>query len=246
MNAETLHAIDTFYLRIFQKNLLTEIRRARFAFKQHLKQSASLAIAKELLPTFSQNYAEIAERLVPLVDMLGDLLNNLEESPFHGSMQPDDGGIINTTATESTGEVIARLDAAELEILDVLNGVGECLTALPRSIVSWDDCGLLKVHVMLKRLSERPCYNLNVPLDFHTHPFLVADYFTKQNHDGWTGGQWPHYLIDEIMPLELVPLIEDLWMEIEVRANGYASWRTREEDRFGKLCVRYMPSGSSG
>jgi len=46
---------------------------------------------------------------------------------------------------------------------------------------------------------------------------------------------WPHFLIDEVIPLDLYPLIEDLWVDLEIRGDGYASWRTRVEDTFGKL-----------
>jgi hypothetical protein len=108
-----------------------------------------------------------------------------------------------------------------------LNKVGGCLAALPRSIITWHDCGQFRVHVLLKSLPDRPCY-LEAPIDFHTHPFLIAEYLASKKQVKRQRGQWPHYLIDEVMPLSLYPLIDDLWIDMDIRGDGYASWRSRQ------------------
>lgn len=235
MNAETLHAVDILYLQVFQQNLLAEIRRARISFKQHHQQSASLANAKELPPDFKQNYRETSKRLLPLINMLGRMLEVLESgnSSWQVSQPGDDH--VETTSLDGTKRVIDLLDTAEQEILDVLNMVGVCLTDLPRSIIGWHDCGQFRVHVLLKSLPNRPCYDLEVPIDFHTHPFLIAEYRDSKKQLNRQRSQWPHYLIDEVMPLGLYPLIDDLWVDMNIRGDGYASWRSRKSAIHGHL-----------
>jgi len=239
MNADTLHAVDTLYLQMFQQNLLAELRRAHIMFRHHLKQSESLAIAQELSACFRKNYAEISECLLPLIDALASMESDLGSGSLSWKMQPDERGPIETVEpgkTDKTEEIIAWLDATELDILDVLNGVGERLATLPRSIVSWSDCGFFSVHVELKRLPERPCYHVDTPIDIRSQPDFCADYFARKDIDkSLQNDAWPHYLLDELVPLTLLPLIEDLRIEMDVHGEGRTSWRTRDKDTFCKL-----------
>lgn len=236
MNADTLHDVDALYLQMFQQNLVAELRRARFYLQLHLKQSESLAMANELPPGFRKKYAEISERLLQLADAFGNMEDDLNSSDLslQRVSQLDEWERLDV-APEEIGEMIDWLDDTEIEILDVLSNVGERLATLPRSIVSWGDCGLFSVHVELKRLAERPCYHLDAPIDIRSQPDFCADYFARKNYDRSQSGQWPHYLLDELLPLTLLPLIERLWIEMDAHGEGYTSRPTQKEDSFGKL-----------
>lgn len=228
MNTETLHAVDMLYLQVFQQNLLAETRRARISLKQHHQQSATLASAKELPPNFKQNYRETSELLLPLINMLGKMLEVLESGDLSCQVAHLGDDHVETASLEGAERVIDLLDTAEQEILDALNMVGVCMTALPRSIIGWHDYGQFRVHVLLKSLPDRPCYEFEIPIDFYTHPFLIAEYLASKKQVNRQCSQWPHYLIDEVMPLGLYPLIDDLWVDMNIRGDGYASWRSRK------------------
>ncbi|OYW40433.1 MAG: hypothetical protein B7Z35_01200 [Hydrogenophilales bacterium 12-61-10] len=248
VNAETLHAVDTLYLQGFQQNLLAEIRRARFSLKQYHQQGESLAKAEELPLACQQYYGEISARLLPLINMLGSMLSGLESGDlsWQAATPTLEEDLIEATTSEDDKGIIGRLDSVEQEILVVLDKVGDSLAALPRSIIAWDDCGQFRVHALLKRLPQRSCYDLDIPIDFHIQPFLIADYFANRKRGKRQCVLWPHYLIDEVIPLNLYPLIEDLWVDMEIRGDGYASWRTRVEATFGKLNTPVLPSASRG
>lgn len=239
MNPDILHDVDTLYLQMFQQNLLTEIRRAHIMLRHHLKQSESLAIAQELPSGFRKNYADISKRLLTLIDALVGMESDLGSGPLSWKMQPDEWSPIKAVesgGTEATEKIIAWLDSTELDILDVLNNVGERLATLLPSIVSWSDCGFFSVHVELERLPERPCYHLDTPIDIRTQPDFCADYFARKNIDkSLRNDPWPHYLLDELMPLTLLPLIESLWIEMDAHGEGRTSKPTQKEDTFGKL-----------
>lgn len=239
MNTDTLYDVDTLYLQIYQQNLLAELRRAHIMFRHHLKQSKSLAIAQELPSDFRKNYAEIAERLHPLIGALGGMESDLASGSLSWQMLPDEWSPIEAVEhgeNEKSEEIIAWLDTTELDILDVLNNAGERLTTLPRSIVSWSDCGFFSVHVELKRLPERPCYHLDAPIDICSQPDFCADYFARKDIDkSLQNDPWPHYLLDDLIPLALLPLIEDLWIEMDAHGEGHTSRPTQKEDTFGKL-----------
>ena len=238
MNADTLYAIDTLHIQIFQRNLLNELLRAKISLKQHLKQSELLAIAQELPPSFRKNYRETSERLAQMIDSLGSMLNDLDDGAlsWQQTTNPVDWNLIDTVAPEETEKNMALLDIAEQDILDALNGVGERLVTLPPSIFSWSDCGLFRVHVELKKLPERPCYNLDEPIDFHVPAYFCTDYFAKKDLDQNENDHDLHYLLDaELMPLTLLPLIEDVRIEMEVRAEGSATWRNQKMEKCGKL-----------
>lgn len=234
MDTNILHAVDTLYLQMFQQNLLVEIRRAHIMFRHRLRQSGFLSTAQELPPGFQKNYGEMSERLLPLIDALVGMESDLSSGSLSWQMQPDEWGPIEAVDPgdpEKTEEIIAWLDATEQDILNVLNNVGERLATLPPSIVSWSDCGFFSVHVELKRLPERPCYHCDEPIDIRSQPDFCADYFARKDKDidkSLPNDPWPHYLLDELIPLTLLPLIEDLWIEMDAHADGPASWRSRD------------------
>lgn len=231
MNTDTLHAVDTLYLQMFQQNLIAELRRASIMLRHHLKQSEPLSIAQELPSSFRSNYAEISERLLPLVDALGGMESDLASGSLSWQMQPDEGRHIEAEEpgeNDKTAEIIAWLDTTELKILDVLGNVGERLVTLPRSIISWSDCGFFNAHVELKRLSERQCYHLDAQIDICSQPDFCADYFARKNYDRSQTGRWPHYLLDDLIPISLLPLIEELWIEMDVHGDGHVPRWTRE------------------
>lgn len=227
MNADTLHTVDTLYLQAFRQNLLADIQRACFSLKQHLWQSASLAVAEELPAAFQRSYGEIAGRLSPLVSALRSVLDELEGRRLscQSALKPADSEI---TALADVAGAITMLDAAEHEILKVLNDVGKSLAALPPSIISWDSCARLRTCVILQRLAERPCYD-EIQIELQTHPFLIAEYTSTRRDDANPCGQWPHYLVDEMVPIELLPLLGDVQIEVEVCGEGYAFWRTKRK-----------------
>lgn len=220
MNADTLHAVDTMYLQAFRQNMLADIQRAYFSLKQHLRQSASLAVAVELPAAFQRSYGEIAGRLPPLISAIRNVLDELEGRRLscQSAWKPADSEI--TTLAEVAG-AITMLDAAEHEILKVLNDVGKSLAALPPSIISWDSCARLRTCVILQRLAERPCYD-EIQIDLQTRPFLIAEYTSTRREDADPCGQWPHYLVDELVPIKLLPLLDDVWIEVEVCGEGCA------------------------
>lgn len=227
MDAETLHTVDSLYLKVFQQNLNAELLRARILLKQHRWQCDSLSETKELGAEFRQNYAQISERLGPVIDTLSAILNDMEAGhlSWKSVLLPVESSSDEADVIVEKQAAIARLDTAEADISDVLNDVGDLLAKLPSSIVSWHDSALFTVKVELKRLTERPCYDLEFPIAFRSNSFLMADYFSKKHH-GLKRGQWPHYLSDDVMLLDLLTLIDDLWIEMDARADGYASWRT--------------------
>ncbi|MHB1144982.1 MAG: hypothetical protein ACYCZS_08810 [Thiobacillus sp.] len=232
MNADTLHAVDILYLQAFRQNLLADIQGACFSLKHHLRQSESLAMAQELPAAFQRNYGEIAERLAPLISALCSVLDKLEGHRLscQSALNPADSEII---AGAEAAAAIAKLDAAEHQILDVLNDVGKSLAALPSSFISWDDSARLKTCVSLQRLAERPCYDLAPPVELRIHPFLIAEYAATSQPKR---GRWPHYLVDEMVPAGLLPWVDGIRIEVEVRGegNGFGSGpaiRTEESGR---------------
>lgn len=236
MNADTLHAVDTLYLQAFRQNLLADIQGACFSLKQHLRQSVSLAMAQELPAAFRRDYGEIAERLPPLISALCNVLYELEGHRLscQSALKPADSEI---TAPTEAAEAMAMLDAAEHQVLDVLNDVGKSLAALPPSIISWDGCARLRTCVILQRLAERPCYDLAPPVDLRIHPFLIAEYAATPQPKR---GRWPHYLVDEMVPAGLLPWVDGIRLEVEVRGEGNEfgsgpAIRTEESGRSGEV-----------
>lgn len=116
------------------------------------------------------------------------------------------------------------LDAAETKILNVLNEVGKSLGELPHSIVTWDDCARLRARVSLRPLTERPCYDSETPIDVCVHPFLIVEYSSRPEAKA---GRWPHYLVNEMVPVALLPLLERMHIEVEARGQACVSCRPR-------------------
>jgi hypothetical protein len=227
LNANTLRAVDTLYLRAFHQNLLADILQARISLKQHHEQAGALALAKELPPSIRQSYAGVAERLLPPLSALSGLLDDIEAGALSwrgAAPRPEDR--FSATAPEVISEVISRLDIAEHEILGVLNEVGDSLAELAPSIISWDDCARLKTYVILERLAERPCYE-EIQIHLKLQPFLIAEYKTNQRNDSNPRVQWPHWLVDEMLPIELLPNLDGVKIEMEARGEGFASCRQR-------------------
>lgn len=176
----------------------------------------SLAEARDLPEAFRQNYREIAEGLTPLINALRRKLHETE-----GRMvQPGDR---EPTTSRHVAEAIAMLDETETQIFNVLNRVGNSLAALPPSIVSWDGNARLRTRTTLQRMAERPCYDLDAPIDMCALPFLIADYSTPQTQA--ISGRWPHYLVDEKMPAALLPLLKGIHIEVELCGQAYISCR---------------------
>lgn len=222
MNTETFRAVDTVYLQAFRQNLLDEVLRTCVLLKQRLRQSASLAAAQDLPVAFRQNYRGIAERLSPLIVELLDMLDHLGEA-LHSPNQQAGGGLAAPPETVGT---MAMLDATETEILNVLNKVGKSLGDLPPSIVTWDDCARLRARASLRPLTERSCYDSETPIDICVHPFLIVDYSSRPETKA---GRWPNYLVNEIVPVALLPLLEGVHIEVEARGQACVSCRPRWE-----------------
>lgn len=222
MNANVLHAVDSVYLRAFRQNLLDEVLRACVSLKQRLRQSASLATAPDLPAAFRQNYGEIAERLSPLITVLRSMLDQLDGIVHSADQQ---AGEVLAAPGEVT-ETMAMLDAAEIEILNVLNEVGKSLGTLPPSIVTWDGCARLRTRAHLRPLTERPCYDSETPIDFCVHPFLMAEYSSNPQARANTD-RCPHYLVNEIIPVALLPMLDGIDIEVEARGLAYVSCQPR-------------------
>lgn len=221
MNSNILDAVDTVYLQAFRENLLHEALRTHILLKQFLRQSASLATAQELPLVVRQNYKEVAECLPPLITAFRTMLDQLEEVR-HAVEE------LAAPVETAEAEAMAMLDAGEDEILNALNEVGKSLGALPPSIVTWDDCALLRTHISLRPLTERPCYDSEI--DICVHPFLMAEYSSK-HQAGAKVDRWPHYLVNEIVPISLLPLSDRIHVEVVVRGEGYMSWTPRGQVR---------------
>lgn len=206
-------------------------------FKHYLRQSQSLATAQELPSGFRKNYAEISGRILPLINDLVTMESDLGNGQLSWKMVPDEWNPPEESEsgeTETTEKILAWLDTTELCILDVLHNVGECLAALPPSIVEWSDCGYFSVNVELKRLTERPCYHLEVPIEIRSWPDFHADFFARKEIDKKIKNDTlPHYLLDELIPITLLPLIESLWIEMDVHADGRPTWANTDE----KNCI---------
>lgn len=237
MNTDTLQAVDTLYLQALRQNLLADIQSAFISLKQHLRRSASLAVAEDLPAAFRRSYGEIAERLSPLISALRSVLDEMEggRPPYQSALKPADSEI--NALAEVVG-AIALLDAAEHQVLDVLNDVGKSLAALPPSIISWDDYARLRTCVILRQPAERPCYDLAPPVELCIHPFLIAEYAATPQPKH---GRWPHYLVDDLVPAELLLWVDNIRIEVEVRGegNGFV-WggpviRTEESGRPGEV-----------
>ena len=222
MNTNLLHAVDTVYLRAFRQNLLDALLRACVSLKHCLGQSTSLAEAQELPAAFRQNYREVAEGLPPLISALRSMLDEMEGGSLSSQNMIHPLGWELTTSLD-IAEAIAMLDATEIEILNILNGVGKSLAALSPSIISWDGCARLRTRATLQRVAERPCYDLEIPIDICVYPFLIAEYSTLQTQAN--SDRWPHYLVDEIMPAALLSSLDGIHVEVEVRGEVYASCR---------------------
>ena len=221
MNTNIFHAVDTVYLQAFRENLLHEALRTYTLLKQYLRQSASLAEAQELPLAVRQNYKEVAECLPPLIIALRGMLDLLEVG------YPANHHVVEELAVPGeAAEAIAMLDAGEVEILNALNEVGKSLSALPPSIVTWDGCALLRTRISLRSLAERPCYDSETQIDICVHPFLMAEYSAKPQAEA-KADRWPHYLVNEIVPAALLPLLDGI--HVEVVAQGQCSCPVRHE-----------------
>lgn len=219
MNANVLDAIDALYLGAFRQNLLQEVLRACVSIKLHLRQSASLATAQELPPTVREDYGKIAARLPALVTALVGILRELEAPPEARRLEEELG------VPGEAGETIAMLDAAEIEILSVLNALGTSLGAQPDSMVRWDGCARLKTRAIMHRIPGRACYDLETPIYIAVCPFLIAEYsvYSAKPQGGAKAAGTAHYLVNEIVPVALLPLLEAIQVEVEVRGEAYVS-----------------------
>ena len=238
MDEGTLHALDALYLKVFHQNLYFDLMRTRFQLREYVAQSSALAEAPELAPAFRQKYSRLAARIGLLLDELNKMHMELDVGPLsfdeiNAMGNPAIGNevvtketkldLVELALTDQEKSTIDRLDDIESNMLGVLNDVGERLATLPQSYVTWRDSAILNVHVLLKILPERKCYELIDPIDFHTLPFLTVRIFSAAPENQGNKGRWPHFLIEDFMPLELVSLIEEVRVEMEVRGEGSAS-----------------------
>lgn len=220
MNAETLHAIDALYLENFLQTLLYRACHAEGELRECLRQADALSATEALSSDCRSRYAEVAKRLSPLVTELEEIMGDLYTG---GKLASDCEPLVQWSLVETVPEyetrlVLERLEFAERELITALNRVGDSLVSTPEANVSWDSQARIRAYLKLKPIPERPCYQTDSMLRFcASPPYQSAYYFAQLPDKANADSSNPPWLLDaEFVPLTVLPLFEDIEIELEV------------------------------
>lgn len=247
MNAETLHAVDALYLEHFLRTLLFQALNASAELCEPFKQAEALSATENLSPDCRSRYAEVTKRLGPLVSELRALVDDLQ---IGGKLQSEyeplvQWGLIETIPEHETRTVIERLNLAERELITTLNHIGKSLVSSPEANVSWDSSARVRTYLTLKPIPERPCYQAGSMLRIcASPPWDYVCYFTEFQAEANTSCSDITWLLDsDLQSLVLLPLFEDIEIDLEVRGDMIASWHDHTkrgscDGQFGLKAVR--------
>lgn len=241
MNAETLHAVDALYLENFLQTLLYKVCHAEGELRECLRQAEALSGTEKLSLDCRSRYAAVTQRLTPLVTELEEIIGDLYAG---GKLASDceplvQWGLVESVPEYETRSVIQQLDLAERELITTLNRIGRSLVSTPETNVSWDSQARIRAYLKLKPIPERPCYQAEFMVRFCTSPpYRSTYYFAKPPPEADAGCSNSPWLLDsEFAPLTVLPLFEDVEIELEIRGDVITSWNDQNQRRphVGKL-----------
>lgn len=235
MNADTLHAVDALYLENFVQTLLFRALDAKGELRESLKQAEALSATENLSPDCRSRYAEVAKRLGPLVSELSELAGDLYiGGKFASDCEPlVQWGRVESVPEYETRAVIEQFNLAEQKLMAALNHIGDCLASMPEANVLWNSQARVRTYLKLKPIPGRPCYQADSMVRFcASPPYQGVYYFTKSQAEGnasYSDATW--FLDPEFDPLTVLPLFEDIEIELEVRGDMITSSNDRSKER---------------
>lgn len=220
MNAETLHAVDALYLENFLQTLLYRALHAGGELRECLRHAEALASEVHLSSDCRARYGEIVKRLNPVVSAIEDIAGDLYAG---GNLASDceplvQWGLVDAVPEHETRAVIERLSTAEQKLIAGLNQIGQCLLSEKEAGLSWGSQARVKAYLKLKPIPVRPCYQADSMLRFSASPpHRGVNFFAdiRPNPEA-SGPQCPWLLDSEYSSLTLLPLFEDVEIEIEI------------------------------
>lgn len=225
INKETLHAIDNLYLENFHQTLLHKVVHAYSEFRGSIRQAASITEAVEISPDCRIQYAEIIERLQPIVITLGQMADDMQTGnlPSPECAVPVQWSLVDTIPQAETNTVLDKIHSVEHEAIKTINLIGKSLTSLTGNTTSWSSTAVLRSFFKLKPIQERPCYSLWTVTDFcGSPPFQLASWKSHpQKNTAVDGDQQPFLLDSEFMSLTILPVFKNIEVNIEI--NGVIS-----------------------
>lgn len=223
MNAETLHAVDALYLENFLQTLLYRALHAEGGLRECLKHAEALGGEVNLSSDCRTRYGEVAERLSTVVSALEDIAGDL----YAGGDLASDGeplvqwGLIETVPEYETSSVIERLNTVERELIASMNQVGQCLISKTEANLSWSSQARVKAYLKLRPIPERPCYKADSMLRFSASPpHRGVHFFADIRQDTEASrSEYPWLLDSEYSSLLLLPLFEDVEIEVDISGD---------------------------
>lgn len=228
MNTEALHAIDALYLENFLQTLLYRACEADGELRECLRHAELLSSEENLSEDCRSRYVAVVKRLRPLLSELKEMEGDLHT---RGKLASDCEPLVQWGCVESVPEYEARavheqLNLAEREVITTLNHIGTSLFAKPEVNVSWSSQVRVKGYLKLKPIPARPCYQHSSLVRFCANPpYQTAHYFAEL--PGETNGSRsssPWLLDSDFSSLIMLPLFEDIEIELEVRGDLITSW----------------------
>lgn len=249
-------ACDALYLKLAQQAAERELSHSGTHLECLAEQIEPLAAADEIPGPFTARHAEIATTLRELVAAIKRARRRIRVHGRSGGPEDYPRGTDEDLAPETLAAIramVERLNRFEEELGRLIQRLGERLITLPALPVRWDSCCEFKVHVAFKPVAGRACYQTDDPLELRLVPDLSEDYFPDESRYGLGDGQnhnmfqyqethplhgdhhgyLVHCLLEHAhLPLALLPMIENVWVEVYPRGDGLAWGPRPEEDGF--------------
>lgn len=227
MNKETLHAIDALYLENFLQTLLYRACEADGELRESVRHAELLSSEDNLSEDCRSRYVAVVKRLRPLLSELEEIVGDLHTG---GKLSSDCEPLVQWGCVESVPEyetraVLEQLNLAERELITTLNHIGTSLVAKPESNVSWNSQARVRGYLKLKPIPARPCYQHSSLVRFCANPpYQAAHYFAKLPGETDVSRPSSPWLLDsEFNSLIMLPLFEDIEIELEVRGEVITS-----------------------
>lgn len=263
-----LYAIDMMMLRVardrFNSVLNNAVRELRYLRDDHL---GPLPTAEDLPPEFREAYADLERRLDRYIAAFDDLDGRYGSGCRHGTwadvadrddMESQWCGNVPADEFPAIDAVVERMNMASRQVRVSLDSLAPHLANMPPSMLAWDNSAEIRCTVSIVPISERPCYQAaEDPLDIDIKRFLLEETLVPRDDDdaemstrnwnyypaGPLAGKHFSYLTYQFIDsgffgARLLPLIDDIWLEVFVRADGSALRIPNDEGPPSKLPFR--------
>ncbi len=268
MDPGKLHAIDIMMLRIAREKFYSVVSKAvrdlRYLRNDHL---GPLATAEDLPVEFREAYADLVLRLdryIAAFDDVGGLrAAEVRHEILAGVAGHDDLDFqwcTNVPEDElpAIDAAVERMNLASREVRQTLDALAPHLANMPPSMLAWDNGVEIRCAVSIAPIPERPCYQAaDDPLEVEIGPYMLCEELVPGRGDdaGRSTENWNYhstgplagknfrYLTYQIIDsgffhARLLPLIDDIWQEVFVRADGSPRTIPNDEGPPSKLPFR--------